>query len=94
MHYGARSPGIWAATGLPDWIGRWYPKRPAWLVQDIHWEAHLDRLALRGEAVPVYRLETHVLDHPLVIYVSMVGELLRVELPGGATAVFDQFGNP
>jgi hypothetical protein len=82
--------GEWAA-GL-DWPV--VPEMPGMLVQDIHWEAHLDRLALRGEAVPVYRLETRVLDHPLVIYVSMVGELLRVELPGGATAVFDQFGNP
>jgi hypothetical protein len=82
--------GEWAA-GL-DWPVA--PETPGLLAQDIHWEAHLDRLALGGEAVPVYRLETRVLAHPIVIYVSMVGEILRIELPGGATAAFDQFGNP
>ncbi|MGB7768638.1 MAG: hypothetical protein WBN22_07265 [Verrucomicrobiia bacterium] len=63
------------------------------LAQDIHWEAHRDRLALGNEPVPVYRLETRVLDHPIVIYVSTLGEILRVELPGGVTASFDQPGN-
>jgi len=82
--------GEWAA-GL-DWPV--VPQTPDTLAQDIHWEAHLDRLALGGEAVPVYRLETRVLDRPIVIYVSMVGEILRIELPGGVTAAFDQFGNP
>jgi hypothetical protein len=81
-----------------DWAGGWnlpvVPPMSDGLTQDIHWEAHLDHLALGGEAVPVYRLETRVLDHPIVIYVSTVGEILRVELPGGVTAAFDQFSNP
>ena len=62
--------------------------------QSIHWEARRDRLMLGGEPVPVYRLETRVLDHPIVIYVSTLGEILRVELPGGVTASLDQLGNP
>ena len=82
--------GEWAAgLDLPV-----VPQTPDMLTQDIHWEAHLDRLALGGEAVPVYRLETRVLDHPIVIYVSTVGEILRIEMPGGVTAAFDQLGNP
>jgi hypothetical protein len=44
------------------------------------------------EPVSAYRLETRVLDHPIVIYVSTLGEILRVELPGGMTAVLDQLG--
>jgi hypothetical protein len=82
--------GPWAA-GL-DWPA--VAETPGLPGQDMHWEAHLDHLAFRGEAVAVYRLETRVLDQPVVIYVSMVGELLRAELPDGVTAVFDQFGNP
>ena len=44
------------------------------------------------EPVSAYRLETRVLDHPIVVYVSTMGEILRIELPGGMTAVLDQFG--
>ena len=63
------------------------------LAQNIHWEAHRDRLTIGRELVPAYRLETRVLDHPIVIYVSTLGEILRVEMPGGVTASFDQLGN-
>ncbi len=82
--------GGWAA----DLAWPVLPQMPGMLAQDIHWEAHLDRLMLGGEAVPVYRLEMRMLDRPVVIYVSMVGEILRVELPGDVTATFDQFVNP
>ena len=67
---------------------------PAVHAQDIHWEAHLDRLTIGRELVPAYRLETSVLGHPIVIYASTLGEILRVELPGGVIASFDQLGNP
>jgi hypothetical protein len=49
-------------------------------------------LTLGREPVSAYRLETHFLDQSLVIYVSTLGEILRVELPGGITAVLDQLG--
>jgi hypothetical protein len=82
--------GEWAAgLDLPV-----VPQNPTLLVQNIHWEAHRDRLTIGREAVPAYRLETRVFDHPLVIYVSTLGEILRVEMPGGVTASFDQLGNP
>jgi hypothetical protein len=44
------------------------------------------------EPVSAYRLETRVLDQPVVIDVSTLGEILRVELPGGLTATLDQWG--
>jgi len=56
------------------------------------WEAHLDRLMMGHEPVSAYRLETRVLDQPLVVFVSPLGEILRVDLPGGVTAVLDQLG--
>jgi hypothetical protein len=46
------------------------------------------------EQVTAYRLETSVLDHPVVIYVSSLGEILRVELPGGVTALLDEWNKP
>ena len=79
-------------------LGRWTGSaRPAGrigaLAQDIRWEARRDRLRIGGEPVSVYRLETRVLDHPIVIYVSTLGEILRVELPGGVTAALDELAN-
>jgi hypothetical protein len=43
------------------------------------------------DAVSAYRLETRVLDYPIVIDVSTLGEILRVELPGGITAILDEW---
>jgi hypothetical protein len=70
------------------------PQTRILLAQGIHWEAHRDRLTIGREPVPVYRLETRVLDWPIVIYVSTLGEILRVELPGGVIASFDQLDSP
>ena len=68
------------------------PQTPTALASSLRWEAHHDRLRVGREPVSAYRLETRVLDHPIVIYVSTLGEILRVELPGGMTAVLDQLG--
>jgi hypothetical protein len=82
--------GEWA-TGLNLPIDS---QAPSVLAQNIQWEAHLDRLMLGDESVLAYRLETRVFDHPIVVYISTLGEILRVELPGGVIASFDQLGNP
>ena len=68
------------------------PGTPAVLGGNLHWEAHHIRLMVGREPISAYRLETTVLDQPLVIYVSTLGEILRVEMPGGITAVLDQLG--
>ena len=82
--------GEWAAAlDLPSDL-----QAPSMLAQNIHWEARLDRRMLGGESMLAYRLETRIFDRPIVIYVSTLGEILRVELPGNVIASFDQFGNP
>ncbi len=64
----------------------------ATLAGGLRWQAHHARLMVGREPVSAYRLETQFLDHPVVIYVSTLGEILRVELPGGITATLDQLG--
>ena len=66
------------------------PTTPA-LARNISWEARRDRLMMGREAVSAYRLETSVLGQPIVIHVSTLGEILRVELPGGITATLDEW---
>jgi hypothetical protein len=68
------------------------PQNSTALAQTIHWEAHRDRLMIGHEPVSVYRLETQVLQNKIVIYVSTLGEILRVELPGGITAALETWG--
>ena len=67
------------------------PQGSAAFALNIRWEAHRDRLKIGNEPVSVYRLETRVLDHPIVIYVSTLGEILRVELPDGLIATLDEW---
>jgi hypothetical protein len=61
------------------------------LAQNLHWEARRDRLQMGRELVSAYRLETQLLQNKIVIYVSPLGEILRVELPGGITAALDEW---
>ena len=59
----------------------------------MHWEACRTRISFGHETVPVYRLETRILDRPVVILASTLGEILRVELPGGVEASLDEWNN-
>ncbi len=61
------------------------------LAQNIPWEARRVRLMVGREAVSAYRLETRALGQPIVIDVSTLGEILRVDLPGGFTAILDEW---
>ena len=70
------------------------PSSTAAVADTIKWEAYRDRIMIGHEPVTAYRLETRVLDHPIVLYVSSLGEILRVELPGGLTAVLDEWNKP
>jgi hypothetical protein len=60
----------------------------------VQWDAVRTRVMFGHEPVPVYRLETRVLDHPVVILTSTLGEILRVELPGDFEASLDEWGKP
>jgi hypothetical protein len=59
--------------------------------QKIEWDARRTRVKIGSEAVPVYRLETSVLGHPITVDVSTLGEILRVELPGEISARIDEW---
>jgi len=60
----------------------------------IEWDARRTRVKLGGETVPVYRLETSVLGHALIVDVSTLGEILRIELPGDISARIDEWSKP
>lgn len=78
--------GLFGALDLPV-----LPLESTEAAQNIRWEAHRARLRIAREPVSAYRLETRVFDRPIVIYVSTLGEILRVELPGGFTATLDEW---
>lgn len=62
--------------------------------QNIEWEARRTRVRLGHETVPVYRLETTVLGRSVTADVSTLGEIMRVEFPGGTTARIDEWSKP
>jgi hypothetical protein len=48
----------------------------------LKWEAHQDRLAIGNARLRCYRLRARLFDrYEIVLFVSTIGELLRVELP-------------
>jgi hypothetical protein len=78
--------GLFAALDLPT-----LPRNSAALAGQIHWTARRDHLQIGREPVSVYRLETHLLGNSVVIYTSTLGEILRIEIPGGFTAMLDEW---
>jgi hypothetical protein len=70
------------------------PQNPVALAQSLHWQASRERLKIGGEPTSVYSLETELLQNRIVIYVSTLGEILRVELPGGIIATLDEWNKP
>lgn len=55
------------------------------------WDASEDMLKIGAGRTPVYRLQTDILErYRIVIFVSRVGEILRLELPGDCVLVNDQ----
>jgi hypothetical protein len=67
---------------------------PGAAAQKIEWDARRTRVKIGTEAVPVYRLETSVLGHPVTVDVSTLGEILCVQLPGDISARIDEWGKP
>jgi len=75
------------AVDLPDFM-------PESATQKIQWSSRRTRIKIGAESVPVYRLETSVLDHAISVDVSTLGEILRVQLPGNVTAIIDELNKP
>jgi hypothetical protein len=62
--------------------------------QKISWDARRTRVKFGSELVPIYRLETSILGRSCIMDVSTLGEVLRVQLPGGFTAAIDEWSRP
>ena len=61
--------------------------------QEFVWEARSEWINVGHTTARAYRLQTKLLDRwPIVIVVSPVGEILRVELPDGWVLANDQTG--
>jgi hypothetical protein len=58
------------------------------------WVGRRTRLKIGAEFVPVYQLETRLLDRAITIDVSTLGEILQVDLPGNITARIDALSHP
>ena len=59
----------------------------------LQWEARHESIKLGHSAIRVYRLQARLLERfAIVVFVSRVGEILRVELPDGIVLANDQLG--
>jgi hypothetical protein len=85
--YAGTPAGLLAGLELPALFSAGSPDHGG-----IHWEAWRTRMIINHEPVSVYRLETRILDHPVVLITSTLGEILRLELPGEVVATLDEWG--
>ncbi len=54
----------------------------------LAWEARMDWMQVGGTRVQVFRLESKLSNrHQVTVWISRVGEIMRVELPGGLSLV-------
>ena len=81
----AKIPALIAALGLPR-----SPAQAGPAALDLHWEARNDWLQIASERMRVYRLQAKLLDRfQLLLFISLEGEILRVELPDEIVLVND-----
>lgn len=60
------------------------------LSRTLAWTAEYDWMRIENQRVRCYRLTSRILDrHEIIVFVSLVGEIMRVELPGGFRLVND-----
>ncbi len=94
-----RPEQVLAALGLP-WASGLLATLPAVtgspsekpLELGMEWQAYSDWLKIGSARTRIYRLQARLLDkHQIVVMVSRVGEILRVELPGDLRIVNDAF---
>ena len=58
------------------------------------WTARRTRVRIGTEPVPVYQIETRLLDQAIIVDVSTLGEILSVQLPGNISARIDEWSRP
>lgn len=73
--------------------GLGFPALPAAAAEPA-WTARRTRVKIGTEPVPVYQIETRLLDQAIVIDVSTLGEILSVQLPGNISARIDEWSRP
>jgi hypothetical protein len=59
----------------------------------VAWDARRTRVKYGHEWIPIYRLQAGPVGWQVTVDVSTLGEILRVELPGGITAHIDDWSN-
>jgi hypothetical protein len=74
--------------------GTVFPALPPAGTAEPAWTARRTRVKIGTEPVPVYQIETRLLDQPIVIDVSTLGEILSVQLPGNVSACIDEWSRP
>jgi hypothetical protein len=62
--------------------------------QRLAWTARRTRTKIANESVPIYCLETSLLGHSVVVDVSTLGEILRIDLPDDISAHIDEWNKP
>ena len=59
----------------------------------MEWEACRTRVRYGHEWVPIYRMQAGPTGWQITVDVSTLGEILRVELPGGIIGRIDDWNN-
>jgi hypothetical protein len=87
------SLGLPFATGLLAQLQAIAGPAPAKPVElGVEWQAYSDWLKIGSARARIYRLQARLFDkHEIVVVVSRVGEILRVDLPGDLRLVNDAF---
>lgn len=95
-----QDPGVLLQTftgnTIPEFFGLFGPADmlPGASSQKIEWDARRTRVKIGTESVPIYRLETTILGRPVIMDVSTLGEILRIDLPGEISARIDEWSKP
>ena len=87
-----RESGAPIAAGLLNNFGMFTAQEQGTAVKTgLKWEGREDSMRIGHSPVRTYRLQTRVLDkYQITIFISRVGEILRVELPDELVLVNDQ----
>jgi hypothetical protein len=87
-----RESGVPLAAGLLNNFGMFTPEAQSTSLKvGLKWEGREDSMRIGHSPVRTYRLQSRVLDkYQVTIFISRVGEILRVELPDEIVVVNDQ----